>query len=131
MKKDGSGRRRLTSTPVINTQLGIAFRPRWSPDGETLAVTIVTEHDPGSTSFWLRVATVSVEDGALRPISPAVEDPDLLGALLSTWSPNGSEIAFVSDAGGDFEVYVSRLARKQVRNITKNSLNEYEAVWSP
>lgn len=48
-----------------------------------------------------------------------------------TWSPNGKELAFVSDRGGTPQVYISKVDGSDLRRITwKGDYNQTPA-WSP
>ena len=49
-------------------------------------------------------------------------------------TPNGGgrgEIAFVSDRDGDYEIYVMNLDGTNVRQLTENTVEDSEPVWSP
>jgi Tol biopolymer transport system component len=52
-------------------------------------------------------------------------------ALEASVSPDGSEIAFASDADGDFDVYVFTRATGAIRQLTNNAASDGQPVFSP
>ncbi|MGH9366224.1 MAG: hypothetical protein ACRD3M_00945, partial [Thermoanaerobaculia bacterium] len=48
-----------------------------------------------------------------------------------TWSPDGSLLAYSSDRGGDFEIYVRRGDAGQDVNITNNPAQDIQPAFSP
>ena len=83
MAADGSGLRRLTSSPQSD------FSPRWSPDGKTLAF-ISTRS--GSPQVW----TIDPAGGEAQPLTKF--GPGVAGIV---WSPAGNRIAFSSSVFPD------------------------------
>lgn len=49
----------------------------------------------------------------------------------ATYSPDGSKIAFVSNADGDFEIYVINADGSGMKKLTDNEQNDYDVKWSP
>jgi len=49
----------------------------------------------------------------------------------SSWSPDGSRIAFNSDRSGDMNLWVHSLADGSTHQITKGSGGDYQPTWSP
>lgn len=47
------------------------------------------------------------------------------------WSADGEQIAFVSSADGDTDVYVMDAVGHHVRNLTNNDAADYSPAWSP
>ena len=47
-----------------------------------------------------------------------------------SWSPDGRRIAFVSDHGGNDEVYVVNADGSGLRNLTRNPARDGHPVWS-
>jgi dipeptidyl aminopeptidase/acylaminoacyl peptidase len=76
MAADGSGLRRLTSSPQAD------FSPRWSPDGKTLAFLSTRG---GSAQVW----TINPAGGEAEPLTKF--GPGVDGFV---WSPAGGRIAF-------------------------------------
>jgi TolB protein len=51
--------------------------------------------------------------------------------LQPTWSPDHSEIAFVSDRDGDVEIYIMKADGSLVRRLTYNPGEDSQPSWSP
>lgn len=47
------------------------------------------------------------------------------------WSPDGQEIAFVSERDGDLEIFVMNADGSNVRQLTQNDMDDYSPTWSP
>ena len=111
----------------------------WSPDGTRIAYTSFAGYDPVFESGAIGVRVYDLQSG---------EETDLTGAKYSlafnpSWSPNGSEIAFVvkhqglgerpQHAPGD--VIVANLGRSgddQFENVTDSAVRDVWSVsWSP
>ena len=109
---DGSGVERLT--------FGFgAFSPVWSPDGEMIAFSDL--HD----LFVMRA------DGTGLTQLP---DNGLLWSDVSSWSPDGAQIAFDgwgTDGEFDSEIYIMNADGTKVTQITNNDAQDIGAVWSP
>lgn len=74
---------------------GINGAPAWSPDGSKLAVTLSFEHNPD-------IYVIDVASGSRTRITydPAVDTE-------AAWSPDGQTLAWVSDRGGQPQVYTT------------------------
>jgi Tol biopolymer transport system component len=108
---NGSNLRRLTNDKYADLQ------PVWSPDGATIA--FATDRGP-ATDFDklrfgnMRIATFDVASGRIDAL-PGME----LGKNVSPqWSPDGREIAFVSDRDGVSNVFLFNRDDQQVYQIT-------------
>ena len=75
------------------------------------------------------VFTVPAEHGPIRNItrSPAAREID------ATWSPDGSQVAYLSDASGEYEIWVrSQLGDGEPRRVTTDGgIWRFPPVWSP
>ena len=72
--------------------------------------------------------TVPAKDGLPRNIShtPTAREIDV------TWSPDGRLLAFLSDATGEYEIYLHDLADSQTRQLTDNgAIWRFPPQWSP
>ena len=147
-KPDGSGRRRLTSTPVA------ARNPSWSPDGLKIAF------DSDTTPYVINVDGTGQKQitntFALAPIwsprgdvlayrslngSIGIMNPDgterrqVVGlnsgesALFHSWSPDGSRIVFVGVSGDVVSMYVVRTSGNDLRSIV-DDLGSFDVKWS-
>lgn len=92
----------------------------WSPDGETL--TLVSDGSGGNSDIYLinplghnlrQLTRTSRQDGA--PV----------------WSPDGKQIAFVSNRDGNFEIYVMNADGSEQRRVLHTDWPDYSPVWSP
>jgi Tol biopolymer transport system component len=100
--RDGSNVRELLRFDDT-TQL---YTPRWSPDGTRIAISWAFE---GQRSIGL----IDVDHGVLEPlIVSAGTDRD------PTWSADGTELLFVSDVSGVFNVYAHNLVAGTVKQVT-------------
>lgn len=121
------GRDRAISVQVPDD--GVHRRPRvidvqeWiedfdlSPDGERVAVTARGD-----------VFTIPVGDGISRNLTKSDTHE-----RLAAWSPDGSSVAYVSDASGEEELWISKdSASPSNRQITEgNRRRIYRIQWSP
>jgi tricorn protease len=49
-----------------------------------------------------------------------------------SWSPDGQYLAYLSDASGEYEVYIKSIAARKVTRVTSNGdVWRYPPVWSP
>ncbi|WP_267175902.1 S41 family peptidase [Marinicella marina] len=88
-----------------------------SPEGKRVAIAARGE-----------VFSVPAQKGEIRNISntPSAREIDV------AWSPNGSHIAYLSDATGEYEVYVQDVKSGNVTQITDDGgVWRYPPVWSP
>jgi hypothetical protein len=139
MRADGSGGQEIAlrlpaaGDPVAATlTLWDAYDAAFSPDGQQIAFTgklgeaRVVE---GQTT------TVEYEDLFVAPAAGGeakrlttfeanhVED--------AAWSPDGKQIAFASDADGDFDLYIIPAQGGTPSLITRNKADDREPAWSP
>jgi tetratricopeptide (TPR) repeat protein len=92
--------------------------PAWGPNGLLAFTTCSGEELCGIHLFdpatWdLRILTGSIQDRA------------------SGWSPSGDELAYMSDVGRSFNLYIVHAGSSHVRQITRNLFTDVMPVWSP
>ncbi len=91
-----------------------ALDPAWSPDGTRLAVR--------SDGYCI---VVMDPDGA-NATALTTSNTD----LLPTWSPDGLMIAFVTDIGGDCEIYRMNLDGTDVENLSRHGSPDFDPAWA-
>ncbi len=95
MNADGTGVTRLTTNDN-----GIDYHPAWSPDGSKIAFSSnrlanpTNPSDPTCYAQALEIWVMNANGSGLRNLSNTCR-----GEAWPSWSPNGSEIVFVSDRG--------------------------------
>lgn len=95
--------------------------PHWSPDGSTL--TIVTDE---SRQAFCQGWSEAVFQGtniylveAIRGIARALLSGGAGGNIDPTWSPDGSMLAFVSNRGGEPDIWVVNADGSNLRRLTE------------
>lgn len=107
IKDDGSGQSRLTP----------GIRPHWSPQGDFIAYDTCIDNACG-----------------LHRISPGGGEPQRLTSDNGTGaavSPDGTQIAYWSQADGDPEIYVMDADGSGLQQLTNNNGNDAVPAWSP
>jgi Tol biopolymer transport system component len=122
MNADGSGRTRLTTLPSED------WFPAWAPDGARIAFSRWDAADEGE------------EETADAPIDVYVMNADGSGqtllletSLLAAWSPDGSKIAFVSEADDDenWDIYVVSANGGDPIRLTDSPHYDLAPAWAP
>jgi Tol biopolymer transport system component len=114
---DGSNRSQLTGA---STAGGESFDPEFSPDGGR----IVFHSDRGvggTLQIWVMDA-----DGS-NPVQLTTSGNN----AWASWSPDGNQIAFVSNRDGNFEIYVMDDDGANQTRLTNNSAAEFDPAFSP
>ncbi|MEO8348760.1 MAG: protein kinase, partial [Acidobacteriota bacterium] len=85
----------------------------------------------GALGAWLALDSrkPSVAAPGLASVAPLTHDPGT--SEWPTWSPDGSLLAFASNRGGDFDIYVRRVEGGQEVNITGDAGQDYQPAFSP
>lgn len=105
----------------VGRGLGSAADPAWSPDAKLI---VYTYRQPGSEirELWL-----------IRPDGTGRRQLTTLKAVSITpaWSPDGSRIAFATDADGSYDIYTIGVDGNAPRNETTGPTEDFEPAWSP
>lgn len=115
MAVDGSDVRRLTEHAGDDT------RPRWAPDGETLAW---LRRDQGQVQVW--TSDGRSEPRPLRVANPEHSDLDL------AWSPEGDRVAVsVQSAPRDVVIQIVEVATGRIEATFAGEGPDEHPAWSP
>jgi Tol biopolymer transport system component len=120
MNANGTGQRPLITGP------GDQVAPSSSPDGTRIAYASglhLGEGETGATSSIWGAAADGTDAHRLTNADAVTNDP--------VWSPNGAKIAFESNRGGDYEVYVMNADGSNVRDLTNHPALDASPAWSP
>lgn len=112
--------------------------PIWSPDGRGIAYTSIHDFDTDTYLGSISLNVYEVETGIERDLT----GDQLAHAAIPTWSPDGEQIAFVSNTiqrrneGGidleDGDIYIVSASGGPVRDVTRKRIFEESWVqWSP
>lgn len=113
---DPSGLRQLTSGEQSATQ------PKWSPRGDLIAF---LEDVGGDENYRILVTD---PDG--KAVQDVTQTPGTLHESHA-WSRDGSQIAFVSNRDGQFDVYTTSVATGSVRRVTNYPAVHHSPEFSP
>jgi Tol biopolymer transport system component len=116
---------RLTDNPANE------WSPAWSPDGTQIV--FVTDRDRNSEVYVMNVADVLQGGGGAGSGS---SEPWRLTHNRGeddspAWSPDGTQIAFVSNRDGNEEIYVMDADGGKQRRLTDNDGDDWFPAWSP
>jgi dipeptidyl aminopeptidase/acylaminoacyl peptidase len=99
--------------------------PQVSPDGQWVTYTI-TETDKAENRTTSDIWVVSAQGGPPRRLTTAPKHD-----RHARWSPDGKWIAFESNRGGDFQIYMMPFDGGEAVKLTSLSTEAQQPVWSP
>ena len=99
--------------------------PQVSPDG-TRVVYVVAERDPATDRTNSDLWMVPLRGGEPRRLTTAPGKDE-----HPRWSPDGSQLAFVSDRGGSPQVWLLPLDGGEARPLTRLPIGVAGPIWSP
>jgi len=107
-------------TQVTNSP-GYESAPSWSPDSQWLACEIYQDEH-------LDIAIVSLTDGNQEPIPLTNEDST---DHSPAWAPDGRHVAFVSNRGGDSDIWLADLDKTGEERYVNLSRTPFSAESHP
>jgi hypothetical protein len=118
---------------VDETQLGLtqhAFHPDWSPDDQTIAVTMSAEGDSDWAVRTGAIATLPYNNGQFGPVNVLVPTGTEFN-FYPTWSPDGLWIAFATAPVAMMQTsYDQPNARLRLVNVASKTVYELtNATW--
>jgi TolB protein len=119
MNADGSDVTQITDNE-LDDEL-----PAWSPDGRRIVFS--RDYDPIRGRVDLDLLTIR-SDGRRERILTNTRGVQEYGP---NWSPNGRMIAFVSELGGDGEIWTMNRRGSNQRQLTFNDAGDEFPNWSP
>jgi len=122
MDSSGTNIRQLTDNDSNESM------PRLSPDGEWIAF-----YSDSAGAF--EIFKMKVDGSAVQQLTTdqgIYEEYDFPPAPLHlAWSPDGEDIAFISDRDGNAEIYVMDQDGGNIQQLTFNDNQDEWPVWSP
>jgi len=115
--RDGGWPRALADVP------GDAWEAQPSPDGRLIAFTHRPFDDLNRLDVWL----VEVESGHVRELTGSHREKN----WNARWSPDGSQLAFLSQRGGANDVWLTRPDTGEVHRLTNLGADVADIAWSP
>jgi len=111
------------------TALGEGAYPTWSPDGKHIACMHEEEPPEGviPAQADVEIYLIDTDTGERTNLT---NDPG--GDFWPTWSPDGTEIVFISTRDNlQGEIYLMNADGSNVRRLTDNSITETMLTWRP
>ena len=125
---DGTNVRRL---PIQTSALTDFEGLRWSPDGTHLSF-MSDGRLGGATGWQIGVAEIDAE-GDLAAHHRLKFDPDSGDEMLPTWSPDSTQLAFILEKGGIYQIAMARPDGTGLRPVGPriHDRNGFGYAWSP
>lgn len=108
--------------PLV-TQPGDVRDARPSPDGKSVIVVFRPQDDPNRLDLRL----VDMQSGRVRLLTDTPKEKD----WYPRWSPDGSQIAFLSQRSGFNEAWLIRPDGDGIRPLTRLGRDVGDLAWSP
>jgi len=98
--------------------------PRVSPDGKWIAFVVAVpdlEENQLDSDVWL----MPLDGGKPRKLTSGPKTDD-----SPRWSPNGKQLAFISDRNGTEDLYLINVRRGEARQLTSSDTDLVDPLWS-
>jgi TolB protein len=123
--KHGDRRWRLYVTSPAETrgegkEWNLGRRPAWSRDGNRIAYQGCDERG-SDCALWV------MQPGAFNRARLTTDPSDTAPA----WSPDGTQVAFISARAGNWELYLIEIATGQEMRLTNDPAVDVAPAWSP
>jgi Tol biopolymer transport system component/uncharacterized surface protein with fasciclin (FAS1) repeats len=125
---DGSGKIQVTDN-LYSDDLAVL-----SPDGQQIA--FVSDRDGGDEIYLMPAPATqdeaaAADQAAVRLAQNGAQDQDVQWTLSPQWSPDGNQIAFVSNHEGNAEIYVINADGTGQKRLTNNPATDTSPSWAP
>jgi len=112
----------LAQTALTNDALAYTeASPKWSPDGTQLTYSAFSKDSPNNSDIIVRRADPSS--------TPLVVVKDLADDVFPVFSPDGKYLAFSSNRGGYYDIYVLDQQTNTVYQLTNTVDEDYPGAW--
>jgi Tol biopolymer transport system component len=122
IRPDGSDLIRLTNTDDVSRDGDLV----WSPDGKQIAYS--AKRDGNIEIYLLDVENAIQGNAASQTLT---DTPAPVQNLVTSWSPDGSRLAFSSNRDGNMEIYLMTPEGNDIVRLTNNVTSDAEPRWSP
>jgi len=113
----------LGQTAMTNDSAAyIEAAPHWSPDGQQLAYSVYPKDLPENNDIIVRRADPSS--------TPLVLVKDAGNDVFPVFSPDGQYLAFSSNRGGAYDIYILDQATSTVFQLTNTIEEDYPGGWA-
>lgn len=106
------------------TTEGYDLQPVWSMDGSKIL--FISERDVDLSTGVFEYYTMNADGGDLRPFGP-----DEVFTGDPTTSPDGAQVAYMSNESGFWHIYVMDADGSNVQQITEGESNNLFPAWRP
>lgn len=123
---EAATRERLDAEPTVLRQSGTGFYQElsWARDARSLLVSVL-ETNATPEGFEYRVQRLTLDPPTIEPLSAGPRD------LWTSWSPDGSRIAFASGPGEAADVFLMSADGASPTRLTDDPANDTQPAWSP
>ncbi len=111
------------SPRLVSVGAGGKFAPKYSPDGSRLAYAVDFD---GGENFHIFVHERHTDRH--QDLTPEI---DFAIQPRFCWSPDGTQIAFLADKSGCFDVYIMPASGGEARLLFANGFPASNVTWSP